>query len=176
MNKERILIQFDGSNFYNKVKRLDHDIHLSNFNYKKLCKSITKQTSFEAIYYVGEIKYSPNSQQALKLYKGQQSLLYTLQTQNIQIKLGYLLYNNGRFQEKGVDVQIAVDLVDKAANDEYDICYLISSDTDLIPAIKAAQKRGKKVVYVAFEKQISFALERICDSTLLINETYFNIN
>ncbi len=78
--------------------------------------------------------------------------------------------SSGKFHEKGVDVQIAVDLVRGAIKDEYDICYLISSDTDLLPAIQTAKDEGKKVIYVGFENFISRALSKNCSSYLILKK------
>src|SRR3989339_205772 len=124
---QKILVQFDGSNFYNKVK-------------------------------------------SQKLYASQQSLFFNLRKQNIDIKLGYLLMSNGRYHEKGVDVQIAVDIVRGAIKNEYDICYLISSDTDLLPAIQTAKDEGKNIIYVGFENFISRALLKNCSSHLVLGK------
>ena len=43
-------------------------------------------------------------------------------------------------QEKGIDVALAVDFVTMAANGGYDIGVLMSTDTDLIPALEAVIK------------------------------------
>lgn len=104
---KKILVQFDGSNFYNKVKKSVPDIHLTNFNYAGLVQSITQEKSFKAIYYVGEIKKYPGNKKSETLYANQQSLFSHLRKQDIEIKLGYLLLSDGKFHEKGVDVQIA---------------------------------------------------------------------
>lgn len=40
-------------------------------------------------------------------------------------------------QEKGVDVALAVDLVRLAINGEYDVAVVVSTDTDLVPALEA---------------------------------------
>jgi len=78
--------------------------------------------------------------------------------------------SNGVFHEKGVDMQIAVDMVRGAIKNEYDTAYLFSSDTDLIPAIKTAREEGKKVVYVAFENMTSCALQKNCSSYVIITQ------
>ena len=78
--------------------------------------------------------------------------------------------SNGRYHEKGVDVQIAVDIVRGAIKNEYDICYLISSDTDLLPAIKTAREERKKIIYVAFENSISRALLKNCSSYIVVKK------
>jgi len=56
-----------------------------------------------------------------------------------------------RSREKGIDVWIAVDLIEGAVENKYDTAILISSDTDLVPAIDFVRKRyKKKVEYVGF--------------------------
>lgn len=169
MNK-KILVQFDGSNFYNKVKKSLPDTHLINFDYAGLVQSITQEKSFKAIYYVGEIKKYPGNKKSETLYANQQSIFLHLRKQNIEIKLGYLLMSDGKFHEKGVDVQIAVDIVRGAIKNEYDICYLISSDTDLLPAIQTAKDEKKKIVYVGFENSISRALSKNCSSYIILKK------
>ena len=167
----KILVQFDGSNFYNKVKRIDPNIHLITFDYIGLVKSITKITPHKVVYYTGEIRQYEGNKKSETLYANQQKLFTSLRNQNIEIKLGYLLLSYGKFHEKGVDVQIAVDMVRGAIKNEYDRCYLISSDTDLLPAIQTAKDEGKKIVYVGFENFISRALSKNCTSFKILNKT-----
>ncbi|PIX31320.1 helicase, partial [Candidatus Berkelbacteria bacterium CG_4_8_14_3_um_filter_33_6] len=45
-----------------------------------------------------------------------------------------MLKSDGKYHEKGVDVRIAVDILRGALKNEYRRCFVISSDTDLIPA------------------------------------------
>ncbi len=67
----------------------------------------------------------------------------------LQLGIRELWYERSR--EKGIDVKIAVDLIAGAIDDKYDIAVLVSSDTDLVPAIDWARKRmKKKVEYVGF--------------------------
>ncbi len=167
---KKVLVQFDGSNFYKKVKKLVPDIHLTNFNYSEFSESVTKSTKFKSIYYVGEIKKFSNDKKSQSLYSGQQSLFSNLRSQSIGIKLGYILFSNGEYHEKGVDVQIAVDMVRGAIKNEYDTCYLISSDTDLLPAIKDAKSCGKKIIYVAFDGNVSQALLNNCTSVVILKK------
>ena len=161
---QRILVQFDGSNFFNKVKQLSPNTHLTTYNYLNLVSFLTKNTYPQISYYVGEIKQYKNNQKSKRLYANQQSLFSNLRKQGINIKLGYLLKSDGKYHEKGVDVQIAADMIYGAMKDEYDICYLISSDTDLLPAVKIAKNEHKHVVYVGFEYVMSRALMNNCSS------------
>lgn len=167
---KRILVQFDGSNFYKKVKTSTPSVHLTNYQYRDLAQSIVKRKCDQIYYYVGEIRKYPNNKKSETLYANQQSLFLNLRKQNIEIKLGYLLFANGAYHEKGVDVHIAADMIFGAIKNLYDVCYLISSDTDLLPAIQIAREEGKKVVYVGFDKFISQALSKNCTSCIILNK------
>lgn len=48
-------------------------------------------------------------------------------------------------REKGIDVMVALDMVMGAVRDEYDVCVLVSADTDLVPAIEAVLELGKRL-------------------------------
>jgi uncharacterized LabA/DUF88 family protein len=56
-----------------------------------------------------------------------------------------------RSREKGIDVKIATDLIIAAMDNQYDTAIIVSSDTDLIPAIDIVKYRfNKKVEYIGF--------------------------
>jgi len=56
-----------------------------------------------------------------------------------------------RPREKGIDVKMAVDLISGAVDNLYDTAILVSSDTDLVPAIEFVRnKYKKKVEYIGF--------------------------
>lgn len=166
----KILVQFDGSNFYNKVKKILPQVHLTNFDYAGLAQEIAQTQDPHMIYYVGEIKQYEGNKKSKVLYANQQKLFTNLRNQSVEIKLGYLLMSSGVFHEKGVDVQIAVDLVRGSIKNEFDICYLISSDTDLLPAIETAKEEGKQVVYVGFDNLVSRALMNNCSRYLILKK------
>ena len=83
--KKKILVQFDGSNFYKKVKKILPQVHLTNFDYVGLAQSLTKAVSNEIIYYVGEIRKYPGNKKSETLYANQQSLFLNLRKQGIKI-------------------------------------------------------------------------------------------
>jgi len=168
--RKKISVQFDGSNFYNKVKKILPQVHLNDYNYAGLARLITETPPDQIIYYVGEIRKYPGNKKSESLYASQQSLFLNLRKQNIDIKLGYLLMSGGKFHEKGVDVQIAVDIVRGSIKNEYNKFYLISSDTDLLPAIRTAKDEGKEIIYVGFENFISRALQKNCSSYLILKK------
>ncbi len=67
------------------------------------------------------------------------------------------------FQEKGVDVRMAVDIVLDAKEAEEIV--IVSSDSDLLPAIRAARKNGARVTYIAYADAINAGIALNCDQT-----------
>src|SRR3990172_9906798 len=96
----KVLVQFDGSNFYNKAKKLLPKTHLTNYDYAGLANFITGGKPDKINYYVGEIRKYPGNKKSESLYANQQTLFLNLRKQNIAIKLGYLLMSSGKFHEK----------------------------------------------------------------------------
>jgi len=166
------LIIFDGSNFYHKAKKIAPDVHLANFNYRKLSEILAGSADNDVEYCVGEIKRERDNEKSKGMYNGQMILFDTLQKQNIVVKKGFMMKVSGSYHEKGVDVRIATDIVKGALRDDYKSLYIISSDSDILPAVEAAMSSGKKVVYVAFEKStISKALAINCSETIFITKS-----
>lgn len=78
--------------------------------------------------------------------------------------------NDGVYHEKGVDVKIAVDLLVGAYENLYDTAVLISSDTDLIPAIEKIKQLGKVIEYIGFSHKPSHGLIRSATETRLLTK------
>ena len=53
-------------------------------------------------------------------------------------------------QEKGVDTAIVTDMIRLAWEDTYDVAVLVSSDSDLVPAVEFLELRGRKVIQAGF--------------------------
>lgn len=169
VKKEKCIILIDGSNFYFKLK--DLQLHnLLDFDFGNFVQMVSR--SYEVVsacYYVGRIKQdsTPRTQ---KLFDGQQKLLATLKKHNVSYSFGYLLKSNGVFHEKGVDVQLAVDMLVAAYENLADRIILVSSDTDLAPAIKKAREKGKVVEYVGFSHKPSVAMVSFCSESRLLTK------
>lgn len=169
MKVKRCVILIDGSNFYFKLK--DFKLHhLIEFNFSRFNKMLVGNNNVTtSVYYVGRVR-TDGTEKTQSLFNNQRKLFFHLGLHKVKYSLGYLLKSGGVFHEKGVDVQIAVDIVRGAIKNEYDICYLISSDTDLLPAIKTALNENKKIIYVGFHKSISKALMKNCSSSLILKK------
>lgn len=110
------------------------------------------------------------SKKSKQLFDSQQKLIGCLKKSNYRYCLGYLLKNDGVYHEKGVDVQIAIDIVIAAYENICDRIILVSSDTDLLPAIKKAQQKGKTVEYIGFSHMPSVAMVSRCKESRLITK------
>jgi uncharacterized LabA/DUF88 family protein len=68
-----------------------------------------------------------------------------------------LRYSSNRPQgeEKGIDVELAIDIVSLALDDLFDVCVLASADTDLVPALQLVADRfpDKTLVTLGFDPE-----------------------
>lgn len=170
MAKQRCIVLIDGSNFYFKLKDLRLH-HLLSFNFSSFAKKLAKESEvMSIIYYVGKIR-TDGTKKTLELHTNQQKLFEYLKKHKVIYSLGYLLKSDGAYHEKGVDVNIAVDILVATYEDLADRIILVSSDTDLLPAIKKAKEKGKLIEYVGFSHKVSVAMVANCsESTLLKRE------
>lgn len=166
---QKCLILIDGSNFYFKLK--DLKLHnLLNFDFGKFAKFLTRSGKIVgAKYYVGRVRQD-GTLQSDSMLAGQQKLFANLKRHNYQYILGYLLKTDGKYHEKGVDVHIAVDMLVAAYENLADRIILVSSDTDLEPAIQKAKQKGKVVEYIGFSHKPSVAMVRFCSESRLLTK------
>ena len=75
-----------------------------------------------------------------------------------------------RFQEKGVDVGIAVDMIVDASAGSLEQAVLLSSDTDLVPAMKVVKSFIANVTYLGFSDKLTNALNSIATKTETIRD------
>jgi len=160
MTSERTVILIDGSNFYFKLK--DLGLHTLDFHFSHFIKFLSgNREVLRSTYFVGEVR-TDGTAHVQKLYNNQQKLIARLKHHGVRYQFGYLLKSDGKFHEKGVDVHIAVAILVAVYENVADRIILISSDTDLIPAVTKAQEKGKIVEYVGFSHKISLAMARSC--------------
>ncbi len=168
--KERIVVYIDGNNFYGYLK--DKEINLpkgTKFDFSDFVDFLTrKRDVLSKRYYVGVARNTDGSEKSKIIVKGQQKFLSFLENEGFVIKRGKVMYDGGKIREKGTDVKIAVDLVVGAVDDLYDTAILVSSDTDLIPAIQYLRYKSKKLEYVGFSHAPSFGMQKNADLSILL--------
>ncbi|MDO8462729.1 MAG: NYN domain-containing protein [bacterium] len=171
--QERIAVLIDGSNFYYKLKSLEVK-NKRKFDFRGLTAWLARERSvISQRYYVGVIRAKEGDERGQQLRKRQQQLFshLTSPSQHFEVRRGYLMEHDGDYHEKGVDVQLAVDLLVDAYEGTCDTFIIVSSDTDLIPAIRKVRALGKNVEYIGFAHQPSLGLQKyVTTSRLLIKE------
>jgi uncharacterized LabA/DUF88 family protein len=163
----------DGSNFYFKLKQLSYGfeprVGLLNFDFRASAKRLVNPNDFSgARYNIGAVKQD-GTEKAARMYADQQRLFRKLQSYGIEVIPGHLIRHPDKsFHEKGVDVRIAVEMIRLAREDRYDEAYLLSPDTDLVPAIEEVCSLGKRVQYVGTPKGQSYGLSKVADDVRLL--------
>lgn len=175
MDKERIAIFIDGSNFYHGLKR---NIGKTKIDFSKLAKILCGERKLIRIYYYTVPRLRTEDEQK---YQDQQKFLEKLKiTPYLSVELGRMVKRNSKcykcndsaiiFIEKGIDVKIATDMLRFAYNNSYDTAIIISGDGDFSDAIKSVQDLGKHVENAYFKKGHSDHLRQTCDKFILLDE------
>ena len=173
MTKQKCIILIDGSNFYFKLK--DLGLHnLLEFDFSGFAKMLAGKDKIVSItYYVGKIR-TDGTEKTQRLFSNQRKLLAHLKKHNLKYSLGYLMKSDGKYHEKGVDVNIAVDMLVATYENLCDRIILISSDTDLLPAIIKAKEKGMFIEYVGFSHKPSVAMVATCSQSRLLRKEDLN--
>lgn len=169
-NKEKVAVYIDGNNFYKYLK--DKEINFPKgvmFNFNKFVEFLIKgRECISKRYYVGIARNLDNAEKSKQIVMGQQKFLSEIEKDGFVIKRGRVMYDRGRIREKGTDVKMAVDLIIGAVDNLYDTAILVSSDTDLIPALQYIKYRSKKLEYVGFSHAPSLGMQKYVDFSILL--------
>ena len=172
--KERVAVYIDGSNFYGYLK--DQEMSFpkgSKFDFKSFVDFLVgnKRVLVSKRYYTGVFRNIDGSEKSKDLVTGQQKFFTNIQKDGFVIKRGRIMPIGNVYKEKGTDVKISVDLIVGAVDNLYDTAILVSSDTDLIPAICYLKYKQKKLEYVGFAHAPSLGIQKYANlSRLLLPE------
>ncbi len=175
---EKVCIFIDGANFYHLVlKKLR--FQEINFNYDKFVNFLVSDRQISTNgkrFYVGTVSEKVGDMRTKKAMSNQTTFFTKLKKNNWEIKtsklrrrmekipvdgrvieyeklkkIGISEIQYERYREKGIDVKLAVDLIVGAIDNKYDTAVIVSSDSDIIPAIDWVRYRtNKKIEYVGF--------------------------
>ncbi len=169
MAQKRCLILIDGSNFYYKLRELGLH-HLIDFDFSGFAKMLAGEGKVvRSIYYVGAVR-TDGTEKSNQMLASQQKLLAHFGKNHFDYSLGFLLKSDNQYHEKGVDVKIAVDMLVASYEDLCDHIVLVSSDTDLLPAVQKGIEKRKTVEYVGFSYYPSVAMVARCSESRLLKE------
>jgi len=168
---ERVMIFIDGSNLYHSLKgffkRTDIDIG-------KLARNLLDRRRLVRIYYY-------NAKVGLKeepaRYRDQQAFFTSVNAiPYSELRLGRLVYHNWPNSppyEKGVDIQLATDMITHSFKNNYDVAVLVAGDNDFVGALQSVKDNGKNVEVALFGKErTSYRLRMVADRVITINSKF----
>jgi len=163
--KESVVLFIDGSNFYHGLKGT---VGKANIDFQRLSRKLAAGRKLVRAYYYNV----PVDQRAFPdRYAAQQKFFSALDNvPYFTVRLGRLEPRGKTWIEKGVDVNIAVDMVTMAYDDIYDTCILISGDGDFAVAAEAVKSAGKHVE-VAYT-QANYQIKKAADKFILLDTEY----
>ncbi len=168
---ERVVVYIDGANFFRRLK--DPQINLPSgkiFDYSKFANYLANGRKLVSKrYYVGVVRNVDGTKRSADLVRHQQKFLTEIENEGFAVKRGRIVYDN-TIREKGVDVKLATDLLIGAIDNLYDTAIIVSSDTDLVPAIEYIKFKKKKIEYVGFSHRPSLGMQKYADISVLLQK------
>ena len=162
------MIFIDGSNMYHSLK---HFYKRINLDIGRFCQKILNKRHLVRIYYynarVGQKEEPQRYKDQKKFLAGVEAISYT------ELRLGRLVYNNWPGTppyEKGVDIQLATDMITHSFKNNYDVAILVAGDNDFVGALQAVKDNGKNVEVALFGKErTSMQLRNVADKVVTID-------
>ena len=192
-NSQKIVF-VDGENFRQRVVELlcnqgviaDKNAYFS-LDVRGLIEDVLGISGVEINYYASEIKtpkgYTPSvriQRQVDGIKENSRRWVAMLKRQDINyIKAGNLKVKEGKecnhchktqeiLQEKGVDVRMALDMLELSYKTKNTSVVSVSSDTDLCPSYHKIRKRKCKTTYICFSDSVNRAVAAATDETITI--------
>ena len=168
---KRVAVFIDGNNFYFGLRKLyGKNKSLKNFDFTKFAQYLAGKEKVVAIYYYNALldkEHNPDK------YESQKEFFEKLkQIPNFHLILCKLLKRNITGTDKFYyiikedDINMAVDMVENACDNNFDVAALVSGDGDFVPAVRSVKKKGKIVKNIYFKNSSSRNLKNFCDESL----------
>ena len=113
--------------------RISYEVFSEN-----LCNDYRRWTTF--YYHCMPWQDNPPTDDQSRKFSQMDKFLYALKRLNrFEVKLGKVVMRSDGPIQKGVDIRIAIDMVNLAASDRIEKAILVTGDSDLVPAVNAVQ-------------------------------------
>jgi len=189
----KTIVYIDGQNFLYKAAdvlieagKITEKQELNLISVRGLLESVLKEEELVIKFYGAKLKKYTNTEKleakTTKMIDSNRKLKNILNKEKIicidggQLKLrdsdkcDDCGHQSQKLQEKGVDVRMAVDIILDSQLPHVQRQVLLSSDTDLLPAVKVVTKASKQLVYMGFTDKLTFALSRAATETQTIRD------
>jgi len=179
------ILLIDGENIKGKIRSVFKDADKEKpiwheYDFRGLLDKVLDGIRIDRkVFYFARIKeHEESREKSRQLIEEQRRLKTHLEKQGFEVILSGRVrgqFEDGQggkkvlvFKEKGVDVKIAVDMVSLSCDKKVREIILVSSDSDLQPAIKEVRDRKVGCVYLGFESQPNKGLTFTTNRTILI--------
>ncbi len=188
-------IYIDGENFRKGLEKilisekvLKKSQQLQRYRVRDLLEDVLDISNLDITYYASRVKlprgYSPSPaviDRANTIKAESRVWLADMTQQNITlVKAGNLKIKESKpcrkchqkqeiLQEKGVDVRLAVDMLEDIYEQRESPVGLFSSDTDLCPVLHKASLKHVKVIYICFADSLNRAVVAAAGETVAIS-------
>lgn len=167
------MIFIDGENLFKCAK--DENIKIG---FEKLIKFLSKDFNLIRVYFYTGIPtkatWNKNKESEkdfqLKINKQINFLDKLALDFNFHVITRPLVLDKGIVKEKGIDVNIASDIIWHGLSNNYDAFVLLSGDRDLIECLIRMKDNGKRVIIANFEGKISREIRKIADKYINLSE------
>jgi|TARA_B100001971_G_C18142182_1_gene510985 uncharacterized LabA/DUF88 family protein len=171
----RVALFIDGNNFYHGLRNIyEESKKLINFDFKKFSDILGQNNRIVVIfYYNAKLDKIENTS---KFISQERFFSKLRRIDNFNLILCRLLKrkirgtNNYYYVLKEDDIHMAVDMVEGAFDNKFDIAIVVSGDGDFVPAVRAVQRRSKKVINAYFKKSSSINLQHHCDESIQLTK------
>ena len=166
---ERVMIFVDGSNLYHSLKAF---LKRTDIDIGRLGGRLLGNRQLVRIYYYNA---KVGFKQEPERYQQQQAFFASISAMPYcELRLGRLVYTgnwpNTPPYEKGVDIQLATDMITHSFKNNYDVAVLAASDTDYVGALQAVKDNGKHVEVALFGKErTSMSLRVVADRIITMD-------
>lgn len=175
--KDRVVVYIDGFNLYFGMTSAYPDVKW--LDVKKLAESFIKpnQELVGVRYFTSRVSNDPPKERRQRAY------LSALGSTGIDIIYGHYkskpksCFSCGHSwrdnEEKMTDVNIAVSMLADAMDDNYDVAFLISGDSDLVPPIRTVHSKfpNKRVVVAFPPNRHNNSVKNVARGSLIIGKT-----
>lgn len=157
MNKVKTNIYIDGANLFYIQKSLGWFIDFMKF--KQYIK-----THFQII----EMKYYTGIQDTDLKMQSFITYLEDLEIHTVVKPLKKIRQGKGTIYKSNFDVEMTINMLQETQ--KYDVCILVSGDSDFHALVKNLQNQGKKVIVYSSRKMISWELKLSADQYVFLED------
>lgn len=176
---KRVAVFIDGNNFYFGLRKLyGKNKSLKHFDFEKFAQFLAGEHKVIGIYYYNALLDREHNAEKYGSQKEFFGKLKQIPNFNLilckLLKRGIIGTNKFYYIIKEDDIHMAVDMVENACDNNFDIAILVSGDGDFVPAVRSVKKKNKFVKNIYFKNSSSRNLKNFCDESLELTKENLN--